>query len=247
MKLIFLGTNGWYNTNIGNTTCIFIDAEKFYIILDAGDGFYKIDRFINDTRPIYVFLSHFHLDHITGFHTLNKFSLPQGLRIYGPSGLNEALNKIFHTPFSVSLNELPYKVTLQELKEGAHSLPFFVECRPLFHSVECYGYRFEIDKRIIAYCPDTGPCDNAVKLGKNSDLVMCECALSSAEYRKDWPHLNPEAAANIATEANAKKLALIHFNPHIFPTMQGRNNAELRAKKIFPDTFISVDDMEIQI
>ena len=44
MKVLFLGTNGWYDTKTGNTTCILIETKKEYIILDAGNGFYKIDR-----------------------------------------------------------------------------------------------------------------------------------------------------------------------------------------------------------
>jgi len=247
MKLIFLGTNGWFNTNTGNTTCIFIETEKFYIIFDAGDGLYKIDRFIKDNRPIYIFLSHFHLDHITGFHTLNKFKFPQGMKIYGLEGTNEMLNKVFCPPFSINIDKLDYKVEIFELKEGRHNLPFPVECRPLRHAAGCFGYRIEIDKEIITYCPDTGPCDNAVRLAKDADFLMCECSLKSGVYREDWPHLNPEAAANIAVEANAKRLALIHFNPHLFPTLEDRRIAEVQAKKIFPDTFMSLDDMEIQI
>ena len=247
MKIIFLGTNGWYNTNAGNTTCIFIETEKFYIIFDAGDGFYKIGRFIKDNRPIYIFLSHFHLDHITGFHTLNRFNFPQGVKIYGLEGISELLNKIFCPPFSVNLDKLDYRVEPLELKEGRHNLPFPLECRMLLHSVGCFGYRIEIDNRVIAYCPDTGPCDNTVRLAKDADLVMCECSLKSGMQREDWPHLNPEMAANIAGEANAKRLTLIHFNPYLFPTLKDRRAAESQAKKIFPNTFMSVDDMEIQI
>lgn len=247
MKIIFLGTNGWYNTGAGNTISIFIQTEKFYIILDAGDGFYKIDRFIKDKKPIYIFLSHFHLDHITGFHTLNKFNFSQGLKIYGPEGMSELLNRIFCSPFSVNFDKLNYKAELIELKEGKHDLGFPLECRMLLHSTGCLGYRIEIDNKIIAYCSDTGPCDNAVRLAKDADLVMCECSLKSGMHGKDWPHLNPEMAADIAKKANAKKLALIHFNAHFFPALKDRSIAEGQAKKIFPNTFMSRDDLEIRI
>ena len=51
MKLIFLGTNGWYDTNTGNTICIMIETNKEYIILDAGSALYKIDQYITDENP----------------------------------------------------------------------------------------------------------------------------------------------------------------------------------------------------
>ena len=214
LKIIFLGTNGWYNTNVGNTTCILIESREYYIILDAGDGLYKIDRFIKAQKPIYLFLSHFHLNHITGLHSLNKFKFPQGLKIYGYEGMKEILNKIICSPYTMALDDLPYPVELFELKEGEQDLPFFAECRCLVHSVPCFGYRLKIDNKIIAYCPDTGICDNALKLAENADLLLCECSLKIGQSKEDWPHLNPQTAAQIAKKASAKRLALIHFNPH---------------------------------
>ncbi|MFX1587847.1 MAG: MBL fold metallo-hydrolase, partial [Promethearchaeota archaeon] len=63
MRVIFLGTNGWYATDIGNTVSTLIDSKNYYIILDAGDGIYKIDQYIKNNKPIIVLLSHLHLDH----------------------------------------------------------------------------------------------------------------------------------------------------------------------------------------
>lgn len=238
MRIIFLGTNGWFNTSVGNTTCIFLESKKYYIILDAGDGLYKIDRFIRDEKPIYLFLSHFHLDHITGLHSLNKFNFSQGLKIYGYEGMKEILNKIICSPYTVALDELPYSVRLFELKEGEQDLPFFVECQPLVHSVPCFGYRLRMNNKIIAYCPDTGICKNAIKLAENADLLLCECSLKVGQSKQDWPHLNPQTAAQIAKKASAKKLALVHFNPHFYPTLSDRKTAEKEAKKYFPIHFL---------
>jgi len=255
LRIIFLGTNGWFNTSIGNTTCILIESKDCYIILDAGDGLYKIDRFIKTQKPIYLFLSHFHLDHITGLHSLNKFKFPQGLRIYGYKGIKEILNKIISFPYTVALDELPYSVKLFEVKEGRSTrlgedkedLPFFVEGWALLHSVPCFGYRLEIDNKIIAYCLDTGICDNALRLAEDADLLLCECSLKVGETKEDWPHLNPQTAAQIAQKASAKELALIHFNPHFYPTLADRKRAEREAKKIFPNTFSGQDDMEVRL
>lgn len=247
MNIRFLGTNGWYNTTAGNTICIFIETEKFYIILDAGDGLYKINNFIKDDRPIYIFLSHFHLDHITGLHTLNKFKFPQGIKIYGLPGMRRILASIICPPFTLSFANQDYRIELQELAAGRHQLPFPLECRMLLHFPGCFGYRLQIDNRVIAYCPDTGPCANTLKLAEAADLVICECSLKSGEYREDWPHLNPETAANIANQAGAGMLALTHFNPHLFPTLTDRKAAEEEAKRIFANSFITVDDMALQL
>ena len=94
MKIIFLGTNGWYATDVGNTTSILIESDEYHIIFDAGDGIYKIDQYITDEKPIILFLSHIHLDHIIGFHTFAKLPFKQEIMIYGYKGTQEGLNNI---------------------------------------------------------------------------------------------------------------------------------------------------------
>ena len=86
MEIRLLGTNGWYDTKTGDTTCIFIDSKDYYLIFDAGNGIYKLESFIKKPKPVFLFLSHFHLDHISGLHILNKFDLLEGLTIAGQTG-----------------------------------------------------------------------------------------------------------------------------------------------------------------
>lgn len=249
MKVFFLGTNGWYDTETGNTVCILIETSECYIILDAGNGLYKIDRYIPilSSKPISLFISHFHLDHIIGLHILNKFNLNQGLHIYGQIGTKDILDKIIKAPYTVPFERLPFRVEINELSEGTHNLPFSVECRFLHHSSPCMGYQFELEGKIIAYCPDTGICENAIKLANNADLLIAECSFKSGQSNAQWPHLNPEDAAQIANEAKAKKLALIHFDANIYRTLKERKEAETIAKKIFKNTFAAIDNMQIQV
>jgi ribonuclease BN (tRNA processing enzyme) len=249
MKVVFLGTNGWYDTETGNTVCMLIETKDYYIILDAGNGIYKIDRYINNTinKPIKLFISHFHIDHISGLHILNKFRFNQGIHIYGQAGTKDTLNGIINTPYTIPFSRLPFKVDFDDLSEGTHNLPFSVECRFLHHSSPCMGYRFELEGKIISYCPDTGICENAIKLANNADLLIAECAFKSGQRSAQWPHLNPEDAAQIANEAKAKKLALIHFDANIYRVFKERKEAETIAKKIFKNTFAAIDNMQIQV
>lgn len=246
MKIVFLGTNGWYNTDTGNTVCVLVETNKYHIIFDVGDGFHKIDKFIKDARPIYIFLSHLHLDHITGFHIFNRFNFTQGIKVYGQKGTKTLLNNIIRSPYSVDLDKLPFKVEIVEIEQGRHDLNFVVESLKLLHSVDCLGYRIEIDNRVIAYLSDTGVCDNAVTLAKEADLVIAECSLKSGQDNQAWPHLTPQTAARIAKSSGAKRLALIHFNPFLFPLQKDRKLAEKEARDIFPNSFSAKDDLEIR-
>lgn len=247
MKITFLGTNGWYDTQTGNTICILVQSGDYNIILDAGNGLYKIDNYIKENTSTYIFLSHFHLDHIAGLHILGKFDFHRGLHICGQSGTKEILGRFIDFPFTMPLNRLRYSTEIHELPEDAGRIPFKVEFLPMLHSSPTLGYRFELEEKVIAYCPDTGYCENAVKLARNADLVITECAFKSGQYSEDWPHLNPESAAQIALDSEAKRLALVHFDASIYKTIEDRKTAESAARKIFPNTFCSVDDMQVEV
>lgn len=248
MEVIFLGTNGWYDSDTGNTICTMINSEKYHIILDAGNGIYKADSYIRDDkydRPVYLFLSHFHLDHIEGLHILNKFRFSQGLHIYGQKGTAKILDTIINRPFTVPLNELPFPVEVHELSEGPYKIPFPIECRFLLHASPCMGYRIELDGKIIAYCPDTGVCENAIKLAEDADLLIAECSHKPGESNPQWPHLNPKDAAEIAGRAKAKRLALTHFDAGRYTTIEERLEAAETAN--FEEIVVTRDDMILQL
>jgi len=247
MRVVFLGTNGWYDTQTGNTLSILVETENQYILLDAGNGIYKLDRYIHDSKPIYLFLSHFHLDHIIGLHTLDRFEFGQGLNILGPSGTRNLLSTIINSPFTIPLHQLKYRTKVYEMPDEQAIIPFKVTSLPLRHSSTCLGFRFEIENKVLSYCTDTGYCDNAVRLARDADLLITECALKTGQSDESWPHLNPQIAAKIACEADAKRLALVHFDANIYTILEERKEAEEEARKIFGHTFATVDDMSIVI
>lgn len=249
MKVIFLGTNGWYDTPTGNTICTLIRTEHCDIILDAGIGFYKIGHYIpvGDEKPAILLISHFHLDHIYGLHMLVKGRFPLGLAVCGPTGTRKVIDTIVNSPFTVSLERLPFATTVYELPAELGRLPFPLEVEPLLHSGITLGYRIRIDGKIIAYCPDTGYCKNAVTLGRDADLLITECAYKSGEADDSWPHLNPETAARIAVEAGAKKLVLTHFAAGTYLTLAERKVSEGVAQTIFPNTLAAMDDTVIDV
>ncbi len=244
MKIVFLGTNGWYDTDTGNTICTLITTSEAVLVLDAGYGLAKLDRFLKpgDARPVFLFLSHFHLDHIAGLHTLTKFPLAGGLTLCCPAGGRAVLQTFVNAPFTVPLDGLPYPVEVLELPGEAASLPFSVQALPLLHSGLTLGYRLEIGAKVVAYCPDTGYCENAVILARGADLLITECAYKAGQSSESWPHLNPETAGRIAREAGALRLALTHFDARIYRSLPERMEAETAAQKEFPAAFAACDD-----
>ena len=247
MKVIFLGTNGWYDTKTGNTICTLIQTERFDILLDAGNGIHRAAALVEGAKPVFLFLSHFHIDHIEGLHILAKFRFREGLTLCAPTGGREILGTFLNAPFTIPLAALPYPARILEMPEETAALPFLVEALPLRHSSLTMGYRFAIDGRIISYCPDTGYCENAVSLARDSDLLITECAYKTGQSSEAWPHLNPETAARIAREAGAQRLALTHFDAGVYTSLPERKESEAVASGIFAETVAATDDLQIDI
>ncbi len=246
MKITFLGTNGWYDTKTGNTTCILVETKNEYIILDAGGGLHKLDLYIKSkTKPIYLFLSHYHIDHITGLHTLVKFNFPQGMTIHGPRGLKKLFSTFIRQPYTAHIKQSKTKITLIELNKNTQGLPIEVTFKKLIHSSFCYGYRFVVEGKILSYCTDTGLCPNLLALARHADVLITECALKSGVRDDAWPHLNPEDAASVAKESGAKRLILTHFDARNYQTLEERRKAQKHASKIFPRVIAATDHKQI--
>lgn len=231
LKIHFLGTNGWYDTETGNTICILVDCPEYGFILDAGNGLYKLDSITSLDKPFYLLLSHLHLDHICGLHILNKFRFKHPLKIFAPSGQKFFLERFLSEPYTIDYKNLPYEVKLYELPEDRPELPCKVDVFDLEHSVPTVAIRLGSGGKIITYCADTGFCENAVAAARNADLLMAECAYLPGEVKQEWPHLNPETAAQVAKEAQVKQLALVHFDATRYRTLAERDKAQKAAQK----------------
>ena len=248
MKVTFLGTNGWYDTVTGNTCSVLVQSEKFDIIFDAGNGIAKADRYITQKKPVYLFISHLHIDHIAGLHTLVKFRLKQGLHICTQRGTIADLNAFVREPFTVPFSGLPYPSDIIGLDEGIQTvLPFIMECLPLVHPAACFGFRLELDGKVITYCTDTGVCDNAITLARNADLLITECGLKPGDNSPDWPHLNPQDAIGIAKRANAKRLALMHFGAMVYKTLEERKAVQDQFELHCPGLIVATDDLTVDV
>ena len=248
MKITFLGTNGWYDTLTGNTICTLIETENEYVILDAGNGLYKIDKYICFEKPIYIFLSHFHLDHVIGLHILGKFNFRQGIKIFGPKGIEKMFETLINKPFTSPYRGLRTPVEIRDIESGNNKKPYFMKKKLLMkHSDRCLGYRFELDNKIVAYCTDTGLCENLYMLAENADLLIAECSLRPGHIDNKWGHLSPQSAAGIAKKAKAKKMVLTHFDASAYKNKKDRKEAETIANKKFPNTSAAIEDCVLRV
>ncbi len=68
--------------------------------------------------------------------------------------------------------------------------------------------------RKIVYVMDTRPCNGAVRLAKDADLLIIESTYTSEmeEKAKEYFHMTAHEAATIANQAGVKRLILTHFS-----------------------------------
>jgi len=250
IRVFFLGTNGWFATKTGNTVCAAMEFRDRLIVLDAGDGFQHIPSLLNrlHLKRADVFLSHLHIDHSAGLHILPLLSRGIRIRIFAHKSYLSALRRLLSHPYTASAEEQWAKVTLHPLCTGENRLPYSVRVLPLDHADPCFGFRFSLDGKEVAYCTDTGPCKIISLLARGSDALITECALlPGSKPMTEWPHLSPEMAAKEAVSAGAHLLLLTHFDAHKYPSLSLRMRAQEAAQKIFPRTIAAKDGMEMEI
>ncbi|MFA5162684.1 MAG: MBL fold metallo-hydrolase [Elusimicrobiales bacterium] len=244
MRATFLGTNGWYDTALGNTTCALAETETEYIVLDAGFGIAKLDELISGSKPVYIFISHTHIDHVCGLHALNKFAFPQGVKICVARDMKSHLKRLLDWPYSLPPSKLKMKTEIIDYEAMRKLAPHF-SVYPLVHSAPCRGLRVEAEGKVLSYAPDTGLCPALYRLCKNADLMIAECSYLPGERIPHWPHLNPQDAAIAAKRSGAKKLYLTHFEAKRYNSPRLRAQAQATARKIFKNSFAAKDGVSV--
>ncbi|RST73753.1 ribonuclease Z [Siminovitchia acidinfaciens] len=101
--------------------------------------------------------------------------------------------------------------------------------------------------RVLAILGDTRPCQNAVKLSVNADLLVHEATFSgdNAEMANEYFHSTTLQAAAIARDANARLLCLTHISSRY--GKEDWDQLEKEAQSIFPNTKVVSDFTNIAI
>jgi len=97
----------------------------------------------------------------------------------------------------------------------------------------------------VAYCTDTRPSDEAIALARDADLLIHEATFAHdrAEDAHAKGHCTAREAAEIATRAGARQLALTHISPRYgdpAPLLS-------EAQAVFPNTVIAADLMALEV
>lgn len=206
IELAFLGT-GTCNSSGRNPASFALSNGSEVVLLDAGGGAYhQLSRLespaFNYKNISTIFISHFHVDHISGLPDLlwgemwdSTGRRENPLIIAGPHGLRNFYNERL-LPFMGDY-PLPFEIQLIELSHGeTFSGSFFTATsHHLEHGEFSTGYLFDFGDKCLAYTGDTGYCDNLIELIKKADSAIIEWSIS--DYASYPGHLSSSDFAKL--------------------------------------------------
>ena len=266
MEIIFHGVRGSTPTAHepflkygGNTTCTEVRSETSQFILDAGTGFQNLA--ILKDRPVYLFFSHFHYDHIQGlpfngaiFNPSNSVTISSGL--VNSVDLKYAISRAFQPlyfpiPLVETLNNLCFTEFDEVQKALASPTGVTVEPIKLNHPGGASGYIIqENSKKVCCFLDHEFGGDNLIDKNlmdkaHGADLVIWDGMFLDSELvtKQGWGHSSIEQGIAFAERTECKKIAIAHHAPN-------RTDEQLKEleKNLPPDiVFFAAEKMKIII
>jgi len=266
INVTFLGTGCDYSYPENEPVCILVERTNLRILLECCPRILAQLTSVNrePTEIQAVLISHLHVGHFLGLPSLIFGNLPKGrnekLTIIVPNETkNKVLSVIEWTVEGIGgeglmrIPERPFRIEILEASSSDLST-FTIDSDvtmttvPVKHTARSLGCALEFRKQgmKIVYSGDTKPCKDIKKLASNADLLIHDAFFESGA--KEWAeargHSTIKEAAEIAEEANAKVLALVHFHWTRYRRKNFVEKAITEAKEVFGGEIIVPHDLE---
>ncbi|MBP1598537.1 MAG: beta-lactamase domain protein [Deltaproteobacteria bacterium] len=233
MRLIPLGTNGYFPSFGRQTMSILVLDGEMALLLDAGTGVGRlieprIREMLRSVARLDVMLSHYHLDHLIGLSYLGGV-FPGPVRIYGPApplsdvSPEEALAVLGPPWFPKRLlDSRSVEVVAVSRKEwDLDRMP--VRMRRQAHPGGSVGIRLG-DR--LAYCVDAAIDPGERDFLEGAEVLLHEVWLTDEEAAREPPERSGHSAAGpvaaLAASAGVERLFPVHHHPK-------RNGPELEG------------------
>jgi ribonuclease BN (tRNA processing enzyme) len=244
MKLVLLGSGGYYPTNCRHTACFML--PELGVVLDAGTGMCRLGDYLTTDR-LDIFLTHVHLDHVVGLTYLLNVAPAEVLSQTTVHGEAEKLAALREHLFAREIFPVDPPFQFETLRQSwplpsGGTLDHF----PLEHPGGSLGFRLNWPGQSMAYVTDTTAAAEAdyVERIHGVDLLIHECFF--ANDQGNMPAITGHSwlrpVAEVAAAAQVGRLVLVHVNP----TADTDRDFDLAAaRRIFPNTEIGVDCAEM--
>lgn len=242
MKITIWGSRGSLpspspETNIigGNTSCVQLEQDHTFIILDAGSGIRRMNSLIPaDLTQVHILLTHLHMDHIMGLGFFAPLYNPNmKVTIWGPTSTNACLGtrltRLLSPPlFPIRLQDLPCQLELREINHSEFTLGnLTINSAYVCHPGPTLGYRIDNKNSVVAYLPDHEPklgstnfpnepeWTSGYEIAKDATILFHDAQYTNEEYqtRIGFGHSTLKDALLFAEMTAVKKLLLFHHDP----------------------------------
>lgn len=216
-KLVILGSSDAVPKEDQLNAQLLLLGDQYSLMVDCGwNPVARIRQLAKDPdMPDDLILTHFHPDHAAGLPSFLLSSWLLGrknlLRIHGLNTTTNRAQKMMDLFGWVDWPDLyPVQFNPLEAREMVkvfENQDFRVFSSPTMHVIPSIGIRIEIPRsgKVLAYSSDTEPCPQMVRLAAGADILIHE-ATGSSVY-----HSSASQAGDIAQQAGAKSLYLIHY------------------------------------
>jgi len=164
MKLTFLGTSGSMPTERRGSPSLVIRVDRELLMFDCGEGTQRqmVKAHMGFQRPMKIFISHLHGDHVLGLpgliQSMSLLHREEILHIYGPEGLVEYIKA-----FSDMLGGPSFPVIIYEIKQPGiifESEKYKVKAVKAIHRITAWSYGFYEQPKPGKFYPE-----KAIQLG----------------------------------------------------------------------------------
>jgi len=275
MELTLLGTGcpSVDHNRFGPSNLVSTKTAK--ILVDCGSGVtQRLHELKLSSADIDVLLfTHLHSDHAVDLYQLIISSWHsyrvKPWKIYGPKGTKKFVKKIMDAwaderklriSYESRASAKAFDIQITEFKSvGSIKIKdinikyFEVDHKPVKYA---YGFSFINKNKKLTISGDTRPCENLMKYGQKSDVLLHEVFIEGeilqinkmrtkkTLHNVQSYHTTSKQVGKVAFIVNAKKLVLTHF----VPTSFNKNNLKKVVKKDFgKDPIIGEDLMTIKI
>jgi ribonuclease BN (tRNA processing enzyme) len=245
MKLVLLGTGGYFPTSQRHTACLML--PEVGVVLDAGSGMCRLGKYL-ETDRLDIFLTHAHLDHVAGLTYLVNVIPPAVLSETIVHGDAAKLAAVRDHLFAEAIFPVPPPFRFQPLSascalpKGGRLTHFSLK-----HPGGSLGFRLDWPTHSLAYVTDTtaeAGADYVEKI-RGVDLLVHEAYF--ADDVGGLPNLTGHSSlvhvAEVARAAAVGRLFLVHLDP-----TRDEAGFDLSAvKKIFDRIEVGRDQMTIDV
>ncbi len=263
----------------GNTTCITLEFDDTLIIFDAGSGIRELGyrlmdrkdewakkwRFYQGKGHAYMFFTHTHWDHIQGLPFFNPIHVPGNVfdvyhvHEHVPQSLARQMEAAF---FPLQFGQIGATLNFHLLPEGERIKleGAVIANTELKHPGRAFAFRVEVDNAVAIVATDAEyqSLDNVDTLKyrnfyTNADVLIFDAMFSVREsfVKEDWGHSSALIGADMASEANVKRLLLFHHDPTStdleIEQILRETEEYLERQGIFLEVIVAREGLEIEL